>query len=968
MELPSPLTVLIAQRSMNYNYFSSTFLEQPLALVRLNAPVAATSFSFRRPLHAAKRHLASTLGILLLGLVPAGAVLAQAPTVTALSPVRNALTAARATPVSVTFSENINAATGSNLTVYSSQAGGKKAGTYTTTGSTVTFDPTIGFKPGETVFATIPATLQSTSGAAVSKQVFQFTTAVSGGRGTFSGNLNVGGLSNPRNLVLADVNGDGAPDILTANVGSGTVSVRFNNGAGDFSTTNQDVLEGVVPRYVATGDVDGDGDLDLLCANGGSTVSVRLNDGTGTFTETRPDVAVSNDPVSMVLGDIDGDGDLDLVVANSTGNSLSVRLNDGTGVFDGRQELSVSQPRIVALGDIDKDGDLDLLSTSNSTNSVRIHLNGGDDTGSNTGLFTQDQDVAVGSRPEGLAVGDVDGNGTLDILTANNGNSAVSVRLNNGTGSFSGGQEVITNSGLQSVAIGDVDGDGDLDLLATSTNFSSTVSVRLNDNKGTFSETGQEVTVGLDPRSVALGDVDNDGDLDFVTANSLSGTASVRLNQDQAQVPTITSLSPAAELPGMPVTITGTNFTSSSTVSFGGVPASGVRYISPTSLTAVVPASAAVGNSPVVVTNSPGNEASNPDFTVLKVYDGTTSCLTTETYTVTGDGAWHYLFTAEGEVVAAIQDTRNSLGSVTVRFQAIDSTTPVRQDGRGHYYLDRNFVVIARYDTFPNNTVNMRFYGLNSELARLQTVDPTANYNNLKVTQYSGSNEDCDFENDDFIYGDFDVLAAPSSTPQAGVPWFVAEVAVADHFSEFYLTSSSAPLPVELTSFMAEQRNASVQLRWRTASEQNSERFEVERSRDGRTFQTIGQVAAQGTSTRPNDYTFDDAKYPTGVALLYYRLRQVDQDGTANYSPVRTVTLGDVARALRVYPNPAHSQLTVAGVAPGAVVEVFDATGRRVLRITADENGSKELRLPDGLPAGVYLVRSGSQSSRLAVQ
>ncbi|UOQ67660.1 IPT/TIG domain-containing protein [Hymenobacter volaticus] len=519
------------------------------------------------------------------------------------------------------------------------------------------------------------------------------------------------------------------------------------------------------------------------------------------------------------------------------------------------------------------------------------------------------------------------------------------------------------------MTVGDVDADGDLDLLASNNDPNGTVSVRLNDGTGNF-DGNQDVAVGLGPRSVAVGDLDNDGDLDFVTANYLSGTASVRLNQDQAQVPTITSLSPAAELPGMPVTITGTNFTNNSTVSFGGVPASSVALNSSTSLTAVVPAGAAVGNSPVVVSNSPGNDASNPAFTVLKVFDGTTSCLTSNGHEATGDGAWHYLLTAEGEVVAAIQDTRKSLGNVTVGLQAIEPTTPVRQDGRGHYYLDRNFVVTADISKFPNHTINMRFYGLTSEFARLQTVDPAVNYDNLKVTQYNSENndEDCDFENNDFIYGESNVLAAPASTPGNDVPWFVAEVAVADHFSEFYLTGSSRPLPVELTSFTAEQHNAAVQLRWRTASEQNSAQFEVERSRDGRTFQTIGQVAAQGTSTRPSDYNFDDAKYPTGVTLLYYRLRQVDQDGTATYSPVRTVTLGDVARTLRVYPNPARNQLTVAGVAPGAMVELFDATGRRVLRITADENGSKELRLPDGLPAGVYLVRSGSQSSRLAVQ
>ncbi|UOQ67661.1 FG-GAP-like repeat-containing protein [Hymenobacter volaticus] len=429
---------------MNDNYFFSTSLGQSLA-----------TSPFRWRLYAAKRHLAGTIGTFLLALVPAGAALAQGPTVTALSPARNAVTAARATPVAASFSESINAATGNNLTVYSSQAGGKKTGTYSTNGNTVTFDPTTDFKPGETVFATVPATLQGTSGAAASKQVFQFTTATGGGgRGTFSGNLNVGVGSNPRNSVLADVNGDGNLDLLTANERSGigdrpgTVNVRFNDGAGTFSNTHQNVVVGKLPYYVATADVDGDGDLDLLCANGGnssqtasSTVSVRLNNGSGTFTDTGQDVPVSNDPASMALGDIDGDGDLDLVVANGT-SSLSVRINNGTGTFDGRQEISVLQVRVVVIGDIDGDGDLDLLSTSNNQSRVITHLNGGDASGSNTGTFTEGQNVAVGTRPQGLAVGDVDADGDLDIFAANSGDNAVSVRLNNGTGRFSGSQEV----------------------------------------------------------------------------------------------------------------------------------------------------------------------------------------------------------------------------------------------------------------------------------------------------------------------------------------------------------------------------------------------------------------------------------------------------------------------------------------------------------------------------------------------
>jgi len=126
-------------------------------------------------------------------------------------------------------------------------------------------------------------------------------------------------------------------------------------------------------------------------------------------------------------------------------------------------------------------------------------------------------------------------------------------------------------------------------------------------------------------------------------------------------------------------------------------------------------------------------------------------------------------------------------------------------------------------------------------------------------------------------------------------------------FSIWTLGSTANPLPVELSNFTATaQGPTAVRLAWATASEKNSARFEAERSQDGRTFERLGTVAAAGSSSTPRSYELLDAKLPTGVATLYYRLRQVDLDGTFNYSPVRTVTLkGMAAAGLALYPSPA---------------------------------------------------------------
>jgi hypothetical protein len=117
----------------------------------------------------------------------------------------------------------------------------------------------------------------------------------------------------------------------------------------------------------------------------------------------------------------------------------------------------------------------------------------------------------------------------------------------------------------------------------------------------------------------------------------------------------------------------------------------------------------------------------------------------------------------------------------------------------------------------------------------------------------------------------------------------------------------AAPLPVELAQFTATTSGlAAVRLTWATASEKNSAVFEVERSADGRTFARIGTVAAAGSNSSARSYALLDTKLPTGAATLYYRLKQVDADGTFSYSPVRTVTLTGAAAGLALYPNPTH--------------------------------------------------------------
>ncbi|QKG57147.1 T9SS type A sorting domain-containing protein [Hymenobacter sp. BRD128] len=157
-------------------------------------------------------------------------------------------------------------------------------------------------------------------------------------------------------------------------------------------------------------------------------------------------------------------------------------------------------------------------------------------------------------------------------------------------------------------------------------------------------------------------------------------------------------------------------------------------------------------------------------------------------------------------------------------------------------------------------------------------------------------------------------------------------------------------LPVVLTGFAAARTAAGVQLRWATASEANSAHFKVERSLDGIVFSHIATAAAAGTSQRPRAYAHLDAGAPTGP--LYYRLRQLDLDGTAHYSPVVAVS-GSTPSGLALSPNPVRESLHLTTTAATAYT-VRTALGQPVAQgLTAE--GAATISVAS-LPVGVYFL------------
>ncbi|WP_054410841.1 T9SS type A sorting domain-containing protein [Hymenobacter sp. DG25A] len=191
------------------------------------------------------------------------------------------------------------------------------------------------------------------------------------------------------------------------------------------------------------------------------------------------------------------------------------------------------------------------------------------------------------------------------------------------------------------------------------------------------------------------------------------------------------------------------------------------------------------------------------------------------------------------------------------------------------------------------------------------------------------------------------------------------------------ITVNGVILPVEFASFTAIWVGKAPQLNWATASEKSSASFVVERSMDGLTFAAIGQRAGAGNTTTRTEYQFSDVSLSTSMAgTVYYRLRQVNTDGTFSYSAIKTlqVATSRINFKASVYPNPSARVVTVEVEALGAeaiTCTVHDALGKQMLTrtVTASGAGLQEISLPEAasLRAGIYYltVRQGTQQQVL---
>jgi hypothetical protein len=315
--------------------------------------------------------------------------------------------------------------------------------------------------------------------------------------------------SGTRSPVLADFNGDGKLDAVVANQVTDSLTIRFGDGFGNFGNPTK-FATGADPVAVAAGDLNQDGFLDLVTANmADSSVSFFRGLGKGKFA-ARLGYSVGAAPGALAIGDATGDGRLDVVTANTSVGSVTVLTGSaGPGGLTGATLTLPTNagPSAVALGDLDGNGVNDIV-TANSNATVISVLRG-----QAAGGFAPKVDYATASGPAELQLGDLDNDGDLDIVTVSRVPGKLSTLLNNGAGAFPFHDDLPISNDVVGSALVDVDGDAIPDMVI---GIGGGVTVLVGSGFGTFYipqafTTDQGATMGL-----AVGDIDDDGRVDLL--------------------------------------------------------------------------------------------------------------------------------------------------------------------------------------------------------------------------------------------------------------------------------------------------------------------------------------------------------------------------------------------------------------------------------------------------------------------
>jgi FG-GAP-like repeat len=365
------------------------------------------------------------------------------------------------------------------------------------------------------------------------------------GDGTLGTRTDVRVEGRPRTLDIGDVDGDGDDDVIvgytTSSQGLNQATVLEQQIDGSFVVSEVvNVGDGVRHEFLL-GDFDGDTISDLVTIDrDANRARVYFGQEDATF-DQRQVFSAGQGAAAVVTGDIDNDGQPDLLVANEIDNTITVFLGDTTSLLVEKTVLGTGlKPAGMALGDVDGDGALDLAVAETDSDTFSVFLGMGD------GLFAPPTaHPSGGLDPTSVVLSDLNEDGLLDYIVANKGNNVFAVMLADGPGLV--GSPVLFSSSTASemLAAQDMNGDGHMDIVSVGGGFSGLVSVFLGDGVGGFSAP-LDHAAGQSPVAVDAADLNGDSVLDLAVANRLGSSVKVLLGNGDG------TMSNAANLNGVP--------------------------------------------------------------------------------------------------------------------------------------------------------------------------------------------------------------------------------------------------------------------------------------------------------------------------------------------------------------------------------------------------------------------------------
>lgn len=536
--------------------------------------------------------------------------------------------------------------------------------------------------------------------------------------GSFAADNDLNGGAYTYDIVSADMDGDGKPDLLTINKTDKNFTVYKNTSTATTIAfgSRTDVSLQRDPNSIALGDFDGDGKADVAVEGsyfGFDSVTIYRNTTNGGVISFQRIASFSSlQAYGLKIGDLDGDGRPDIVATASNGVYI-YKNKTMPGAIDFEQASYVNiapDPQDVTLADVNGDGKTDII-TCNGNNTVAILPNN-----SSVGNISFNAPVSFvfGNALASVGVANIDNDGKPEIIAVNQAQGKVYVAKNNGTGgtvSFTTPIELVANYNPWGLSLADMDGDGKTDIVTANGEFSPQIILFRNISTNTPAfEDGARYYTDSKAWKVTVADFRNTGSPDIATIKQAVNKIGF-LKNTITDPPVISSFTPTSAGQGFVVTINGTHLAAATAVSFGGVAATNLTIVSDSKITAMV-ATGASGN--VVVTTPSGNATSAgftyttpPGITAVQPWSGRLG----DMVKITGNG---FEPTLSGNVVyfgaAKAVVTSATANAIYVTVPAGATHKPITVSARGYVATSpRSFNLWFPDGTLTDTTFARRF-------------------------------------------------------------------------------------------------------------------------------------------------------------------------------------------------------------------------------------------------------------------